>query len=1156
MILKMNHFFDVFNGSPTRPSRNARHTQCYACDSTAIAEHREIDIDCDCVACLSKSFDIFHSVECQRITRPPPLLTPCELCDIIHETRTCPIYVPDCPQCHYCGEFTMKSCAIEKAMISYKPNGSVMDVHPWAFLQLEPLEYLKDEELDFKIENDQQWPCSCCDESSMTKIQVFDKQSTLPLFTYEYCFHCSIPHIIDVRVTDVGRLPYEIVVALSDNYFEVGTKQDWYSGHTLHQMILQSPFLLRKSFILDFLLTSVSRKTLSSLILARHNISSISKEHVLNFALNLFANGNQRHKILAYDWVHGSFYPVGSPQFDVIDELVHLSRKKHSYFFDLCKIIASKLSYDEFKSLFVFEQQEGIDEEEAAKSTEQRPMEAEPITKTKPTKTFQNSGHELIVSKEGANFEQAIDSVEANVGINSSRLTSQVMTPSGEKTVIHMSDELIDNMFCDYIPSVSLPEIGKVWGVANSSTVNGVTTITEHFSDRTKYLMNMFRHYTTLVCWKIIAKPPLFQSQRFWVGFNPDGLPISEPRNLAGFEWNPSENNEIYVLTPWTYYSYNRATDDPLPDQVVISELSDLISAPDLATPLEISAYCTPVNMKLYVPKVVVGSTLQPCSMNSLAKDLDISQSSYKITVSDPDSPYYVMLDITADLDAFVDAVVHLRNDNSVIKLFAALMNLEIESRYALCWGDSTIDYILSSISSIRVNIIHDSANNVEITPVQPERIIPSKFTPEYFKEYDFKVKPKKSLRVLVDEPKDESRYEQQMFEYSYNSSSETAEEDQGATGDHTRRVDTHWSLIDKHNFSSTSDSYVFNIYDPLVKMCEKDRKRHLFFSHTPIIKVNSASIPASTSLFRITQYPESTLTLQQALQLPGVEYDPKQGELCLHPYWQNSLPVDSGVVPQPLYLHFHVLSGSFSVPINIQLFQNASSYKYHHLIADPQTEVFEQQEGNYMQTSTTEQRSSDDNVTDSERRWTYVHSMQFSPDVGILKIPINNTLMGRWTNMHAGRYHRWRGNLKLKFMINNSTWVNGNYHIMQSNFDLPAGEYSKPDFMLQHTAYGVSGAPGAPILVDVLWRSPNRWEPVISSNTETRLGYLYVVIPVITCPSATFNPTTQLTIYCDPSDVEFTNAKDPVDDENGWMGLNVTEYLRQSTKTSEDSLC
>jgi hypothetical protein len=215
----------------------------------------------------------------------------------------------------------------------------------------------------------------------------------------------------------------------------------------------------------------------------------------------------------------------------------------------------------------------------------------EPVSKPKFESWTHSEGYSgMLTEHHTDSSEQGIDFQIQDVGVNSSRKVSKLRTPSGIVDVVHMtSDGVISGKRHDYLASVVLPEIGFVWGTALK------------FSPRTKYLMKLFKHYNTDYLIRIVAKPALFAAQRVWVN-----LGFTASTQNVGFEWNPSEQNEVFVCVPWQQASLVATVsdvDDHMP-KVWISNVTPVVYADGLATTIEYAVYICPLNMFLYTPVI------------------------------------------------------------------------------------------------------------------------------------------------------------------------------------------------------------------------------------------------------------------------------------------------------------------------------------------------------------------------------------------------------------------------------------------------------------------------------------------------------------------------------------------------------------------------
>lgn len=220
---------------------------------------------------------------------------------------------------------------------------------------------------------------------------------------------------------------------------------------------------------------------------------------------------------------------------------------------------------------------------------------------------------QLIHTTESALANQAID-VSLPPGAIDARFIRTLMTPSGMKPVIILTDEDIDlDVQHDYVPGVCLPEQGHVWSNRFESTsVGGEPAISEPiaFSQRTGYYMLPFKYYNSHVLVRLICKPAFSQAQPYWVSRSFDKLTFGSDRHIneIGFNWLPSLANEIFILMPWSDPNYIVGTDaDPAETfgYLNVRNLTNLVSSTGNDVPLSISYYFSPYKMYTYVPQPV-----------------------------------------------------------------------------------------------------------------------------------------------------------------------------------------------------------------------------------------------------------------------------------------------------------------------------------------------------------------------------------------------------------------------------------------------------------------------------------------------------------------------------------------------------------------------
>jgi hypothetical protein len=282
-----------------------------------------------------------------------------------------------------------------------------------------------------------------------------------------------------------------------------------------------------------------------------------------------------------------------------------------------------------------------------------------------------------------------------------------------------------------------------------------------------------------------------------------------------------------------------------------------------------------------------------------------------------------------------------------------------------------------------------------------------------------------------------------------------------------------------------------------------------------------------------------SDLSVEDVLQLPGIEFDPKMGPVDFTPYWSESLParLTDEYASNNVRIALVSLGGSQGVePIEFTFMYNFKGVEYHHLNNQIPTEpeLYEwQMESNPLKTTTQEGQGVDSlnhTATSSERRWTYLDSYSIPGDVAAIQIPINSCTLGRQFYHHLRRYALWRGTPHFKVVMHNSKLTNVNLHVCQTNqkFDSP----SNPAALLENIGYSVTSTDGCSVSYPVQWRSLVTYQKVDNDETVPSLGYLSLVFPSSNWGDAVagqgLGGNVQISLYVDPSSIEMKGETGP----------------------------
>lgn len=772
----------------------------------------------------------------------------------------------------------------------------------------------------------------------------------------------------------------------------------------------------------------------------------------------------------------------------------------------------------------------------------------------------------------------AIEEDNITPGTTSSRKVSVLETPSGPKTVIHMTDSaLLKLQTQEYLMAAHPAPWSHVWAPCQIQSFPSKLNILPKFNYKTRLQMLNFSHTNYLGLWKIVAPLPLFSSQRFWVSFAPQDA-NGDPLQQVGFEWNPSEEPEIYLLTPWTSLNRTDRVVETPRDLISIAPLTDLVFTTGLPTSLDFSAYYTPYELNLYTPTIVAPPEAPSTSNVKVRSEVLINSAPFPLVANE----FMVVTQITSGQSVNYGSTTIYDDATQSALLVSGPMSetitftgtntpvvtvLSYSSPQTVVTTELTggLQVDLSTLGNTHISLVGAGELYLGSNAVQyPVSVISTK----YILNSNDTVTPNQDISLVSLSPA--VVYEEQISGLSYNDSNGAAKQDQGYIGDHTARLDSHWGLLNSLPIASLDDQLIFNVFNPQNGYIFNDLLRHFYFSKYMTLQVRATSVPSANLILRITQHPVGSngdpLPLEAILQLPGVEYDIKSGDLKLQPYWNVETTVQELTNIQALYYQVDVLGGTISLePVYISMLINPKNMEYYHLAGEPLTytpnrlnaitpmewdEVYEEQIGD-PQVMSNHNHSSTDKETlgtvESERRWQYLTSFRISQDTGAVSIPINKNFLGEFFHRHLCRYRLWNGTPRVKLMFTNARIVNGNIHVVQSHRVLPSDSTSiKPYDYLKEVGYSVSGAPDAAIEVDLKWRS--KYTSLRTINDGDNLGNLIIVIPEISSGTLAGIPTDVVcTIHIDTADIAL---KTPIDPSvvSPWTEPTITSAPRAAT--------
>lgn len=395
----------------------------------------------------------------------------------------------------------------------------------------------------------------------------------------------------------------------------------------------------------------------------------------------------------------------------------------------------------------------------------------------------------------------------------------------------------------------------------------------------------------------------------------------------------------------------------------------------------------------------------------------------------------------------------------------------------------------------------------------------------------------------------------QQIFEYEYNTRSQSACKYYGYMGDHSIREDTHWQQEQSVVVTEATKNQIFTFNFSLLptsgstQTALREVSRHLLKTRLPNVKIQCVKTPFTNGLVRIVKGPlPAGATVDDVMQLPGHEWD-LSGEYRVEPYWDRNNPSSTDI---SFTLNLIVLSATISdVGFELISFYNTGNLEYFHMRDyDLPVEIFQQQSSGMMMTLDMSNTHRVDNVSRHENTgmmadqiikphdasetkmgsvMRYVGTFSVPLDAPrFMYFPINHTLFSKVIVNTAKKYVRWRGNPK--FHINFTTNVTQATPAFVSQVDrefaFDSNDKEAALFMFPNSRSLVRNDTTEFIC---RWRVPSGspWQNVVYDQTP-QLGWLCFTFPFASQTLAALDAFAKVTIYCDTADFEYSIASSP----------------------------
>lgn len=497
-------------------------------------------------------------------------------------------------------------------------------------------------------------------------------------------------------------------------------------------------------------------------------------------------------------------------------------------------------------------------------------------------------------------------------GVQFGRPTRTVSSPDGEVTAIVMSDNAVDiHEGVSRNPKYNCPDHIYAWEptIAWTSSTVGTDVPSKINARFQEYSQNFYFLYTHMLV-KLVCKTPLDRSDRFLINWS-DIQGAATDQDGVSFEWAPIEQNVIYILLPY-------CDESPLVDTAITADGQDKVPYFGSLNIKQIASNSGVVQINGYsCPTGTQFANLKPKALGSTPTGKVVSQytlaagnsfpvvaGTYQVAVQNASTyPFSVTIGATQvvaanstgliveDITVPADTTINMDNGNCEVLLI----------------GDSSA---FPPFAEEQIEL--DNSTKLTEQPPVSDQV-----------GHQPDTAPSRLPSVVYGVNKTESVRETNQFYHLG-----------------TASIDT----------SSPVQVTLSAPKELLVNF-----GRHALWTEYPQFKVVATQTIQNPGRYRVTQVPQY-LSLEpsesELFQLPGIEWDPKDGDLNLNPYWDRADPAFVLDPAQTLEQNFasfipriylqKINSYGNAVPVNV--FGRVNHSSYHAVRPIPSTFYAEEQ--------------------------------------------------------------------------------------------------------------------------------------------------------------------------------------------------------------------
>lgn len=754
-----------------------------------------------------------------------------------------------------------------------------------------------------------------------------------------------------------------------------------------------------------------------------------------------------------------------------------------------------------------------------------------------PTQTVNTT--DLSVKQVGGDSRQALTKAIIP-GINCLRPMDSVSTPDGHVQAIVMADTQDMDIHPDGAQTVNGYDVHPhfiSWETLGSHASTDKVTYDPYFSKRVKGLLKFHGLWRAMYVYKLVSKIPLTANTRVFVSWSPLDSDKDSNFDTVGFEWSPTETNTIYVLAPWSDPSPlcpSSLSSGNLRHQFGGLTLQLLGSTADI-DPV-ISVYGAPTNLTGH------GLDIYTDGGNPGAI---YEKERYKVALSDLPNP--LVIDVASDETVVVTGLQASVFDSTTPLEITPASDAPVGQTFIL-GGPESNEYgawvpeagvLGPGRHIIKFDNLTHPASDVYYTYV---RLTTTPFRSPIFQEQidaestDFELPGSPTEDVIPTKP---PALTPTIKEGNHSSVPSVPVESLRETNQFypistTSITDETFGLF---TLNSTVDRQTFN-----VNTC----RFHLLKKY-PTFKLKATTAIANPAKLRIVQIPFWTkldeVTFDDLFELPGIEWDVKDGDLDLSLYWDDhnpakEIPEGVGMLYLTPPLAYQVISRNGNEPIPVSVFLNIADDNFAAVrefvplgeTADTYYNVFTEQMDVDEQPSerfnaSTKTLSREQGPTVLSTIWNYVSSTQFSisdtePSLdGVIAVDPRN--FGPYLKRESRRYALWQGDAAFKILFQTPRTIAGTLTVAHVDTDEP-----KTTEQLRQYPHVIT-QDNSEVQLSVKWRKPTPWlRTGISDTAEADVSNGYIYFKFEPVKGISGSASACVTVYSDSRDVQLVRPR------------------------------